>query len=99
MTEQTRVPIATLKQAAKVLLEHVEAIEGEFVSVDKDYYWAIAPEQLYDVLHEPSDLTVGQLTECLDNLNSIVADPSTATSYGLVWLADLARAVGQSVVR
>jgi len=99
VTEQIQIPIATLKQAARVLLEHVEELDGDVVSVDHDYYWAIAPEQLYDVFREPAELTIGQLTECLDHLNSIIADPGTATSYGLVWLADLLRAVGQTVVR
>lgn len=73
MTEQIQIPIATLKQAARVLLEHVEELDGDVVSVDHDYYWAIAPEQLYDVFREPAELTIGQLTECLDHLNSIIA--------------------------
>ena len=31
------------------------------------------PEQLYDVFRELSDLTVGQLTECLENLDAVIA--------------------------
>ena len=54
------------------------------------------PEQLYDVFRELSDLTVGQLTECLENLDAVIAAPATATSYGLIWPADLVRAVGPS---
>jgi hypothetical protein len=99
VTEQIRIPISTLRHAAEVLLAHVEALEGEFVSVDKDYYWVIPSEQLYDVFHEPSDLTIGQLGECVEQLDAVVADPARATSYALVWLADLVRAVGQSVLR
>jgi hypothetical protein len=72
VTEQSRISVATLKQAAEVLLEHVGRLEGEVVAVDKDYHWSIAPEQLYDIVHGPSDLAVGQLTECLDNFDAIV---------------------------
>ncbi|WP_432880543.1 hypothetical protein ACQPYH_35460 [Kribbella sp. CA-245084] len=89
MDEQMRIPISTLKRSAKVLLEHVEQLEGESVAVDKDYFWAISAEQLYGVVHEPSDFTIGQLSECLEWIEAIVAEPDNATSYGLVWLAEL----------
>ena len=35
--DQIRIPIATLKEAARVLLEHVEELEG-VVSLDEDNY-------------------------------------------------------------
>jgi len=99
MTEQVRIPVELLRRESQLLLDHLESADGEVVSIDKDYYWAIAPEQLYDVYNEPSELTVGQLSECLANLEGIVGDPSRSTSYGLVWLADLIRTAGQAVVR
>ncbi|WP_129667612.1 hypothetical protein [Phytoactinopolyspora endophytica] len=98
MTEPILIPVETLRRAAQVLLEHVARYEGEVVAIDKDYYWSIAPEQLYDVFNEPSGLTIGQLTECLENLDAIVADPTRATSHALTWLADLTRAIGHAVV-
>ena len=42
---------------------------------------------------------IGQVSESLEDLESIVADPELAISYGLVWLADVMRAVGHSVVK
>lgn len=98
MSDQIRIPIPTLKRSARVLLDHVEQLEGESVAIDKDFFWAISPDQLYDVFHEPSDFTVGQLSECLERAEAIVAQPTDATSYGLVWLAELIRAVGYGVV-
>lgn len=98
MSDRLYVPVDVLRRAAEVLLAHVEQIEGSEVALDKDYYWAIAPEQLYDVYNNPVDLTIGQLTECLANLQTVVEEPGSSVSYALVWLADLMRAVGQSVV-
>jgi hypothetical protein len=69
------------------------------LTLDKDYFWSIPPAEAYDVYNEPSNLTVGQLTECLDNLKVIVEDPSRSTSFALVWLGELMRAVGQGAVR
>lgn len=99
MSDQIYVPVEVLRRATAVLLAHVERSEGAEVALEKDYFWAIAPEQLYDVYNEPSELTIGQLTESLDNLRAIIDDPSTSISYALVWLADLMRAIGQTVVR
>jgi hypothetical protein len=86
-------------RAAELLLDDLQRAEGERVSLDRDYFWTIGPEQAYDVFNEPSDFTVGQLTECLENLEAIVADPSRVNSYALVWLADLIRGGGHTVIR
>lgn len=97
--DEIQVPVATLRRAADILFERLEALEGQVVHLDADYFWAIPAPQQYDVYKEPSELTIGQLSECLENVSSIVDDPTIATSYGLVWLAELARAIGQTVVR
>lgn len=99
MTESTKVPVRVLREAFELLLQHVEEVEGPQIQLDSDYFWSIPAERLYDVYHEPSALTVGQLTESLGHLERVINEPGTATSYGLVWLADLLRAVGQSVVK
>jgi len=45
---------------------------GQIV-LDKDYYWNIPQSQLFDVYKEVKDITVGQLTE---DLNELVAHES-----------------------
>lgn len=99
MLEQLHVPIEVLRQASKALLDHLEAIEGASVALDIDHFWRIAPEQLFNVYNEPNDFTIGQLAECLESLAQIADDPARATSFALVWLADLLHAIGQTVVR
>lgn len=56
-------------------------------------FWAIPAEQRFNVYAEPTEFAIGQLSECPDNLGRIVA-----TSYALVWLADLLRAAGETVI-
>jgi len=46
-----------------------------------------------------AQLTIGQLTESLDNVERMVSDPDATLAYGLVWLSDVLRAVGEKVVR
>jgi len=99
MNDQISVPIETLRTALEILLSHLQEIEGPKVRLDRDYFWAISPDQAYDVYNDPNDFTVGQLSECLSNLEAIVADPTRATSFAFVWLGELVKAIGQSVVQ
>lgn len=98
MSDQVRVPLEVLRRATQVILDQMEDSGVSELTLDKDYFWSIPPDAAYDVYNEPSNLTVGQLTECLDNLKVIVADPSRSTSFALVWLGELMRAVGQGAV-
>lgn len=96
--EPTTIPVGVLRQACELLLQHVEELEGSEIKLDdKDYFWSIPAERLYDVYNKPSDFTIGQLTESLDNLERMIAEPEYALGYGLVWLGDIFRAVGQTV--
>lgn len=99
MTERIRVPLVLLRQASEILLGHLENVEGGEVLLDKDFFWAIPQEQLYNLFVEPSTFTVGQLSECLTQIERVVDDPASATSYSLVWLAELLKSAGQAVVR
>lgn len=99
MSDQIRVPLEVLRQATQVILDQMEDSGVSELTLDKDYFWSIPPDEAYDVYNEPSNLTVGQLTECLDNLKVIVEDPSRSTSVALVWLGELMRAVGNGAIR
>ncbi|AEH09652.1 MULTISPECIES: hypothetical protein [Protofrankia] len=99
MSEHVSVPLETLTAAFALLIEHLRQEAGTEVSLDKDYFWSIPRELLYDVYAQPTDLTVGQLSESLADLQSALADPSKVTTYGLVWLADLLKAIGLDIVR
>lgn len=89
----------SLRRAFSALLEHVEHVAGEEIRIDRDYYWSIDQRELYDPYRSPTHLTIGQLSECQANLDRFSDDPSTVVSYGFVWLAELLRAVGSTVVR
>ena len=99
MTDEIQISIQLLRQVSQILLDHLELTVGDQVRLPHDYFWEIPPGELNDVYEKPSELTVGQLSDSISNLGDIAGDPSNSTSYGLVWLADVLRATGQSVVR
>ena len=99
MSEEVIVPVDTLRRAIDILLDHLVSVEGQNISLDKDMFWTIAADQRNDVYVEPTEFSIGQLSESLESIDLIVNEPSTATSYALVWVADVLRAAGEAVVR
>jgi hypothetical protein len=97
MPEPLALDLRLMRAALETLLAHVERIAGTRIEVDHDYFWSVPPDELYDMGAPPSELTIGQLSECLDNLRGIAEDPEKAVAYGLVWAAEVLRAVGLAV--
>jgi hypothetical protein len=97
--EDLRVSVDLLRKVAQILLNHVEDLEGSQVSLDKDFYWFIPPEHRFNPYSEPSEFALGQLRDCVEELGRIASDPDSAISYGLVWLGDLMRTIGEQTVK
>lgn len=98
MTAAITVSVADLRQVFEALAAHIEAVAGTEIGLSTDMFWSIPPTDLFDVHREPRELTIGQISESWDNLLAIREDPSSALSFGLVWMADVIRAIGLSVV-
>jgi len=99
MPEPIHIDVDLLQRASIVLFEHLKEQTGPEVLLDYDYYWSVPSDQLHDVSQEPANLTIGQLTECMEWLLKVVEQPDKALAYHLVWLGDVLKAVGQSIVK
>ncbi|MET7995441.1 hypothetical protein ABZU76_31575 [Amycolatopsis sp. NPDC005232] len=98
MTTANGIRLDQLAAAAERLFEHVREVHGDLVAVDADYFWSIPPEALYNVTEEPQALTIGQLTECEEHVRQLVESERPPLAYHLVWLSELLRAVGHTVM-
>jgi hypothetical protein len=99
VTDTLRIPVAELRRAAEVLFDHLQEVQGDVVELPDRMFWSVPAEVRYDVYEQPGDLTIGQLGDSLERLSSVVKSDDDALSYGLVWLADIARAIGEQTVR
>ncbi|MGY1649843.1 hypothetical protein [Geodermatophilus sp. SYSU D01119] len=89
------VPLDLLRNSFDVLLRHVREVAGDEVRLPVDSFWSLFPQQLYDVERPATSQSLGSLDDCLHQLERIAADhPDDLVPYGMVWLADVLRAVG-----
>ena len=89
-----RVRIDDLLAAMTAVTAYLHEIEQSEVDLEQDYYWAISDGRVYDMNAQPSEFTVGQLSEDLTEVQSASKD---ASGHHLVHLEALLRAYGESV--
>jgi hypothetical protein len=97
MGEGPEIPLARLREVADLLLAHAERAGGS-VTLDRELFWELLPDQRHDVDREPAEHTVGSLSESWAHLSAMADDPDRVVGYGLVWLADVLRALGHQSI-
>jgi hypothetical protein len=93
-----RIPVDQLRQVFELLVSHVAGNSAADLPVGQDYFWSIPSPERYDVYNQPSELTIGQVSESWGNLSGLLEDESKTLGYGLVWLSDVLRAIGDEAV-
>ena len=94
------VNVAELRGIVKKLLVHLEETDRNVVVIDHDFYWSIPAELRYDTYAppNPSELTLGQLSDDLNELQNIKNGKRELIGYALVWAAAVLRALGEETV-
>jgi hypothetical protein len=99
VSDQLHISVDELRRATAVLLDHLQTVEGDVVAIPDRMFWTVPADARYEVYEQPTDLTIGQVSESLEHLSSVTKIEEDALSYGLVWLADVLRAIGERTVR
>lgn len=92
-----KLKVSELRQATNLLFDHLERAGHTEIELDSDHYWSIPNEKLYSVYEDPSDFTVGQLSEDLENVRAIVAGSRPPIAYAFVWVSTLLRFIGSKI--
>lgn len=85
-----RIEVAALRETVTRLLDDLEATHGEAVTLPENYFYSVPFPELYDVLRDAPQLTVGQLSESWENLQR----DDASVQWELVWLGDVLKAIG-----
>lgn len=94
MTDQPLMSWSELREICNRVIDGLVAQRGDLIDLRLDHYWSMTSEARYDLEREPTQFTVGQLSDDLDNLRRILAD-EFVLSRALVWLGNLLQGLGE----
>ena len=93
-----KIKIKKIRDAINLILDLIDQRNegGLEIELDKDYYWFISKEALYNVENNPSDYSMGSLHDDLNEILGCLEKTDKIVSYDLVKLSSLLRFVGEN---
>ena len=88
--------LADLREITTRLYDHLEAVHPGPIELEADYYWSIPREQRNDPTTEPTQFTIGQLSDDVMELRRIRDGEAAPVGYALVWLSAVLRELGET---
>ena len=88
-----RVNIDELSKVITILLTNLKTSKGNEVELTNDYYWDISSEQIYNPYEDPTDMSLGQLSDDLNEVNRLLSSSDEAIPYDLKRIAEILKAI------
>jgi hypothetical protein len=66
-----KVNIEEIEKVVLLLLLKLRESKGNEIELNNDFYWEISDEELYNPYSEPKNITLGQLTNDLDEIQRL----------------------------
>lgn len=88
-----KVNIDEIKKVVTLLLSNLKESKGNEIELRGDFYWDISSDQLYNPYDEPSDLSLGQLSDDLTEISRLSALSDEAIPYDLKRIAEILKAL------
>lgn len=86
--------VAELRSAIELAIDAFVSEHGDEIPVDHDYYWHLPVDSAFDLSSDPRELTMGQLSDDLDEIRGFVAnDDATPAWHALAHVIGLLRLV------
>ncbi len=93
-----KVQIDKLEIVLYKILDHVKKNHGNSIEIEYDYFWNIPKEERYDPYNEPKRLDIGQLSDNLQEIAKIADGSNEPIAFGLVWISNILRFIGEEKV-
>jgi hypothetical protein len=87
---------ANLRRCFEALVNHLEETGQAAVEVPWDFYWEASRDDLYNPYAQPTNLTLGQLSDDWSEMLKIADGEMPPVGYALVWLSSILRAAGEA---
>jgi hypothetical protein len=83
-----KVKIDDIEKVTLLLLSKLKESKGNEIELNNDFYWDISEEELYNPYQEPKNITLGQLSDDLEEIQRLI-NSDDAISYDLKRLASI----------
>jgi len=100
MPRKNQIDLRELQRAVNAILDHIVddlGIETLPIRKDKDLYWDVPMNRLYDVKKDPPKLDVGRLADDLEFVMLMLQDERHPVGAVLLHVAPLLRHVGEEI--
>lgn len=67
-----KVRINEIQEITSLLLLKLKEKMGNEIEINNDYYWDISDNELYNPYEEPKNITLGQLSDDLDEIKRLL---------------------------
>ena len=87
-----KVNIEQIESITMLLLLKLRESKGNEIELNSDFYWDVSKEELYNPYEKPKNITLGQLSDDLDELQRL-SKSNNAIAYDLKRVASIIKAL------
>lgn len=88
-----KVNIDELQKITLLLLSNLREQMGNEIELENDFYWDISSNELYKPYDEPKDISLGQLSDDLMEVQKLTSSSDEAIPYDLKRIAEILKAL------
>ena len=94
-----KIDINEVEKAFSNLLNELRNQKGDVIEIEPvDYYWSIDRDELYNPYNDPTHLTLGQLTDDLEEMKKLADCEAEPVAQDLVKISSILAALGHKTV-
>ncbi len=94
-----KINIEEIEKAMLELFNELRAKKGNLIEIEPlDYYWSIDGGELYNSYNTPAELTLGQITDDLQEIKNIANQQSKPVSLDFVKISSILTMIGHKTV-
>ncbi|PWN63548.1 hypothetical protein C1631_021440 [Chryseobacterium phosphatilyticum] len=87
-----------IKKLLLTLIQKLEVSEISKFSFDKDLYWNISTEELFNIYEEPKELTIGSLKEDWEFLQKVINNDRDVLNFDFYKISAILKAISLSTL-
>jgi hypothetical protein len=87
-----KIHIDEIQKITLLLLSKVVESKGNEIEIEGDYYWDIASDEIYNPYLEPENISLGQLSDDIKELNRLL-QKNDAVPYDIKRLSNILKVI------